>query len=113
MLEYEAQRLAAAHAMARFHQRYDLVLCPTVPGPPPPADSPTTNPVEALWTSWAPWTCAFNLTRQPAITVPMGFAQNGLPRSVQLAAALYRDDIVLRAARALEVAQPFSLPDLQ
>ena len=113
MIEYEAQRIAAANAMARFHLRYDLVLCPTVPNPPPLADAPTVNPVDALWTQWAPWTCAFNLTRQPAISVPMGFAQSGLPRSVQLAAALYRDDLVLRAARALEVAQPFALPDLQ
>ncbi|HEY0418453.1 MAG TPA: amidase [Acetobacteraceae bacterium] len=111
-MDYEAMRIAAAHAMALFHQRYDLVLCPTVPGLAPLADGPTVNPVEALWTQWAPWTCAFNLTRQPAISVPMGFAPNGLPRAVQLAAALYRDDLVLRAARTLEVAQPFAMPDL-
>jgi aspartyl-tRNA(Asn)/glutamyl-tRNA(Gln) amidotransferase subunit A len=98
--------------MARFHQRYDLVLCPTVPGGPPLADAPTVEPVRSLWENWAPWTFAFNLTRQPAITVPMGFGANGLPRSVQLAAAMYRDDIVLRAARTLEVAQPFPLPEL-
>ena len=35
-----------------------------------------------------------------------------LPRSVQLAAALYRDDLVLRGARALEIAQPFAVADL-
>ncbi|MDE8343679.1 MAG: amidase family protein, partial [Acidocella sp.] len=64
-------------------------------------------------TNWAPWTMAFNLTRQPAISVPMGFAQDGLPRSVQLVAALYRDDLVLRAARALEMAQPFPMPALE
>lgn len=112
MMEFEAQRIAAAHAMARFHQRYDLVLSPVVPQLAPLADSPTTNPVEALWTQWAPWTCAFNLTRQPAISVPMGFAQNGLPRAVQLAAAMYRDDLALRGARTLELAQPFAMPDL-
>jgi aspartyl-tRNA(Asn)/glutamyl-tRNA(Gln) amidotransferase subunit A len=43
----------------------------------------------------------------------MGFGENGLPRSVQLAAALYRDDLVLRAARAIEVAQPFAVADLE
>ncbi|MDE2574592.1 MAG: amidase [Rhodospirillales bacterium] len=112
MMEYEAQRIAAAHAMARVHQRYDLVLSPTVPNPPPPADAPTTDPVTALWQNWAPWTCAYNLTRQPAISVPMGFTQAGLPRSVQLAAALYRDDLALRGARVLEMAQPVSAPDL-
>ena len=111
-MDFEASRLQAAHAMARFHQRFDLVLSPCVANPPPLADAPTSNPMEALWTQWAPWTCAANLTRQPAISVPMGFSPNGLPRSVQLAAALYRDDLVLRAARAIEVAQPFAMPDL-
>ena len=111
-MEFEAQRIAAAHAMARFHQTYDLVLCPTVPNPPPLADARTVNPVESLWTQWAPWTCMFNLTRGPAISVPMGFAQNGLPRSVQLGATIYRDDLVLKAARVLEVAMPFGIADL-
>ena len=112
MIEYEALRLQAANAMAQFHQRFDLILCPSVAIQPPLADAPTVNPVEALWTQWAPWTCAFNLTRQPAISIPMGFANNGLPRSVQFAAPLYRDDLVLRAARAMEAAQPFSMPAL-
>ncbi len=112
MMEYEAQRIAAAHAMARFHQQFDLVLCPTVPQLAPLADAPTANPVEALWTQWAPWTCAFNLTRQPAISVPMGFSVGGLPRAVQLAGPLYRDDMVLRGARVLELAQPFAMPEL-
>jgi aspartyl-tRNA(Asn)/glutamyl-tRNA(Gln) amidotransferase subunit A len=112
IIQGEALRLVAAHAMARLHQRYDLVLCPTVPTLAPLADAPVQDPVRALWESWAPWTFTFNLTRQPAITVPMGFAAGGLPRSVQLAAALYRDDLVLRAARTLEIARPFPTPDL-
>ena len=111
-MEAEAMRVMAAHAMARFHLKYDLVLCPTVPNPPPLADAPTVDPVNALWTTWAPWTFAFNLTRQPAISVPMGFAANGLPRSVQVAAATYRDDLVLRAARTLELAQPPQMAEL-
>lgn len=112
MVEMESARVAAAHAMAMLHQKYDLVLCPAVPNPAPLADAPIANPMEELWTHWAPWTMMFNLTRQPAIAVPMGVAANGLPRSVQLAAALYRDDIVLRAARTLEIAQPFATPDI-
>jgi aspartyl-tRNA(Asn)/glutamyl-tRNA(Gln) amidotransferase subunit A len=55
-----------------------------------------------LGKDWAPWTFLFNLTRQPAISVPMGPGFAGLPRSVQIAAAQYRDDLVLRAARVLE-----------
>ena len=106
MLAAESMRLQAAHAMARLHRRYDLVLCPTVPGPPPLAGEQADDPAAALWQDWAPWTFTFNLTRQPAITVPLGLTRPGLPRSVQLAAALYRDDLVLRAARVLELAKP-------
>ena len=111
-MDAEAMRAAAGHAMARLHQRLDLVLCPTVPGAPPLADAPTVDPVQALWRDWAPWTFTFNLTRQPAITFPLGFTPAGLPRSVQLAAAQYRDDLVLRAARVLELAEPVPVADL-
>jgi aspartyl-tRNA(Asn)/glutamyl-tRNA(Gln) amidotransferase subunit A len=103
-LDGEALRAVAAHEMARLHQRFDLVLCPTVPAGPPPADAVTNDPVQALWTQWAPWTFTFNMTRQPAITVPLGARENGLPNAVQLVAAQYRDDLVLRAARAIELA---------
>ncbi|GAC1347899.1 MAG: amidase [Acetobacteraceae bacterium] len=102
LMQAAAQQNEAAHVMARLHLDYDLVLCPVVPGPPPRADAPTVEPARALLREWAPWTFLFNLTRQPAISVPMGAGDGGLPRSVQLAAALYRDDLVLRAARVLE-----------
>lgn len=107
MLRIEALRVEAAHRMALFHRRFDLVLCPAVPGPPMLADAPTAEPSRALMTHWAPWTALFNLTRQPAIAVPLGLGDAGLPRSVQVAAALYRDDLALRAARVLERAVPF------
>ncbi|MGH7154649.1 MAG: amidase family protein, partial [Acetobacteraceae bacterium] len=106
-MDADAMRATAAHVMARLHQSYELVLCPTVPGGPPLADAPTVDPVKALWTQWAPWTFTFNLTRQPAICVPVGSGEGGLPRSVQIAAAQHRDDLVLRAARAIELAEPF------
>lgn len=101
-LDAEALRLAIAHAMSALHRQYDLLLCPTVPNPPPLADARTEDPVSALWKEWAGWTFTFNLSRQPAISVPMALDDAGLPRSVQIAAALYRDDLVLRAARMLE-----------
>ena len=112
LMQVEQVRIEAAHRMARFHRRFDLVLCPAVPGPPCLADAPTADPSRALMRDWAPWTALFNLTRQPAISVPMGLTAAGLPRSVQLAAALYRDDLVLRAARVLEQAAPFPMARL-
>jgi aspartyl-tRNA(Asn)/glutamyl-tRNA(Gln) amidotransferase subunit A len=111
-MDAEALRAQLGHAMGRYHQRYDLLLCPTVPAGPPLADAPTAEPVHALSTAWAPWTYLFNLSRQPTITVPMGARANGLPNAVQIAAAQYRDDLVLRAARAIEVAEPFLVADL-
>jgi len=98
----EALRLEAAHAMARFHQRYDLVLTAATPTAAFAADQPTIRPTEALWRDWAPWTFAFNLTRQPAVVVPVTRDAAGMPRAVQVAAALYRDDLALRGARTLE-----------
>jgi aspartyl-tRNA(Asn)/glutamyl-tRNA(Gln) amidotransferase subunit A len=110
-LEAEALRLEAAHAMARFHQRYDLVLTAATPTAAFAADQPTVEPAEALCRDWAPWTFAFNLTRQPAVSVPVGLDEAGLPRAVQVAAALYRDDLALRAARALERAASVPIAD--
>jgi aspartyl-tRNA(Asn)/glutamyl-tRNA(Gln) amidotransferase subunit A len=108
-MDAEALRAQVGHAMGRYHQRYDLLLCPTVPAGPPLADAPIADPVRALTEAWAPWTFTFNLSRQPAITVPMGARANGLPNAVQIAAAQFRDDLVLRAARAIEVAAPFAV----
>jgi aspartyl-tRNA(Asn)/glutamyl-tRNA(Gln) amidotransferase subunit A len=102
----DALRIETAHRLAAFAAEYDLILCPAVPGPPPLADAPTIDPLRALWTDWAPWTFAFNLSRQPAISVPLGQDANGLPLAVQFAAAQFRDDLVLRAARAIERAVP-------
>ena len=111
-MEGEALRAQVGHVMGRYHQRYDLLLCPTVPAEPPLADAPTTDPVRALNSAWAPWTYLFNLSRQPAITVPLGSRASGLPNSVQIAAAQHRDDLVFRAARAIEVAVPIPVADL-
>ena len=93
-LAAEAMRIAAGHVIARFRQRYDLILCPACSRRSPVRGRTDLNPREALWTRWAPWTFAFNLTRQPAITDPAGLCSGGLPRSAQIAAAQgVRDDL--------------------
>jgi aspartyl-tRNA(Asn)/glutamyl-tRNA(Gln) amidotransferase subunit A len=102
MIEAEALRLNAAHAMAQFHQSYDAIICPCVPTCAPMAGQKITDPVHALWHDWATWTFLFNLTRQPAISIPVGVNANGLPRAVQIATALYNDALVLRIARTVE-----------
>jgi aspartyl-tRNA(Asn)/glutamyl-tRNA(Gln) amidotransferase subunit A len=105
----EAMRVETALAMARFHQRYELVLTAATPTAAFGADAPTLKPTEALWRDWAPWTFAQNLSRQPAIAVPVGLDEEGMPRAVQVLAAQGREDLCFRAARVLELAAGFPL----
>ncbi len=102
MLDAEALRVQAAHAMALFHRDFDALICPCVPAVAPLAAAELRDPVAALWQDWAPWTFLFNLTRQPAISLPQGVNAAGLPVAVQIAAGMYRDDLLLRVARAVE-----------
>ena len=105
-------REAMGMAMQEFHRRYDLLLMPTMPLPAFEAgcDRPV-NSANQVWTDWSPFTYPFNLTRQPAASVPCGFA-DGLPVGLQIVGRLYEDATVLRAARAFERLQPFPLPEL-
>jgi amidase len=54
------------------------------------------------------WTLPFNLTGQPAISLPLHWNVAGLPIGVQLVAAYGREDLLLRVAAALEAAMPWS-----
>ncbi|MFG2145111.1 amidase [Streptomyces sp. NPDC048696] len=91
------------HRMARFHLTYDLLVTPTLPitafeaGAEVPRGSGLRR-----WTGWTPFTYPFNMTGQPAVTVPVGTDSAGLPIGLQIVAARHRDDLVLRAAHALE-----------
>ncbi|MFJ1974730.1 amidase [Streptomyces sp. NPDC087903] len=95
-------RMELGRRMGRFHESYDLLVTPTLPitafeaGAEVPAGSG-----HRRWTGWTPFTYPFNLTQQPAATVPVGSDGDGLPVGLQLVAARHRDDLVLRAAHAL------------
>ncbi|MET8677704.1 amidase [Streptomyces sp. NPDC004647] len=95
-------RMALGQAMGRFHSRYDLLVTPTLPitafeaGAEVPKGS-----AHRRWTGWTPFTYPFNLTQQPAASVPCGMDGDGLPIGVQLVAARHADGLVLRAAHAL------------
>ncbi|MDQ0991082.1 aspartyl-tRNA(Asn)/glutamyl-tRNA(Gln) amidotransferase subunit A [Streptomyces sp. V3I7] len=95
-------RMDLGRRMGRFHESYDLLVTPTVPitafeaGAEVPKGSPYRR-----WTGWTPFTYPFNLTQQPAASVPVGVDGAGLPVGLQIVAARHRDDLVLRAAHAL------------
>jgi aspartyl-tRNA(Asn)/glutamyl-tRNA(Gln) amidotransferase subunit A len=66
------------------------------------------NPVSML--GWTPFSYPFNLTQQPAITVPSGLTQSGLPMGLQIVGPMFGDALVLRAARAYESLSPILRP---
>jgi aspartyl-tRNA(Asn)/glutamyl-tRNA(Gln) amidotransferase subunit A len=96
-------------AMAEFHRRYDLLLTPSVPVPALKAGALLVDPArQKEWVEWAPFSYPFNLTRQPAASVPCGLTKAGLPIGLQIVGRMYDDATVLRAARAFERVQPFA-----
>jgi aspartyl-tRNA(Asn)/glutamyl-tRNA(Gln) amidotransferase subunit A len=93
--------------MSEFLATWDLLVTPTLPIPafeagvdvPPGSDDPD-------WPSWTPFTFPFNLTQQPAGSVPCGFTATGLPVGLQIVGPRYGDALVLRAMAAYEAAHP-------
>lgn len=98
----EMQRINLAGVMASFHERWDLLLTPTVAIPAFEAGRITPAGWDGHWTQWTPFTWPFNLTQQPALTVPAGLTRAGLPVGVQLVGPRFGDRAVLRAGEALE-----------
>ena len=101
------ERDQLAIAMSRFHEQWDLLLTPAMPiaafeaGREVPEGS-----ADPRWPGWTPFTYPFNLTQQPAATVPCGFTAAGLPAGLQIVGPRHADALVLRAARAYEAAHP-------
>jgi len=94
-------------------QRYDLLVTPTVAVPAfaaRPADHASFDPQAML--GWTPFSYPFNLTQQPACTIPCGLTSDGLPMGLQLVGPMFGDALVLRGARAYESARPIPRPDL-
>ncbi len=60
---------------------------------------------------WTPFSYPFNLTQQPAITIPCGLTRSGLPVGLQIVGAMFADGLVLRAA-GLRTRQPVPRPRL-
>jgi aspartyl-tRNA(Asn)/glutamyl-tRNA(Gln) amidotransferase subunit A len=106
-------REAVGVAMNLFHQSYDLLLTPSLPIPAFEAghEVPPGSGMER-WPDWTPFSYPFNLSRQPAASVPCGFTSEGLPAGLQIVGPSYADALVLRAARAFEQAQAFEMPAL-
>jgi len=98
--------------MRLFHQRYDLLLTPTLPIPAFAAGQEVADPArQTRWMEWTRFSYPFNLTQQPAATVPCGLTADGLPIGLHVVGPMHHDALVLRASRAFEAVHPFHLPD--
>jgi aspartyl-tRNA(Asn)/glutamyl-tRNA(Gln) amidotransferase subunit A len=95
----------------RFFARYDLLLTPSVAVPAFELGREGVEVVDGQRVGrlgWTPFTFPFNLTGQPAITVPCGFTSAGLPVGLQIVGRRYGEQAILRAAAAFEAAAPWA-----
>ncbi len=105
------RRAALWDTVRRFFETYDLLLTPTVAVLPLPLGE--TGDIEIAggrvprWKAF-PFNFPFNLTGQPAATVPCGWTDGGLPIGLQIVGRRYADATVLKAAAAFEAARPWA-----
>lgn len=104
-LDAEMARAALGRQMCAFHQDYDLLITPTLAGPPFPVE--LQGPEGYGRYEWLAFSYPFNLTRQPAATVPCGFTDAGLPVGLQIVGPMNADLLVLQAARVFERILPW------
>jgi amidase len=98
-----------ARRMAAWWDRHDLLLTPVLNGPPPPLGW-LSDPDEggARVGQLMAYTSQFNITGQPAISLPLSWSPEGLPIGVQLVAGAGREDVLVRIAAQLEGARPWA-----
>jgi aspartyl-tRNA(Asn)/glutamyl-tRNA(Gln) amidotransferase subunit A len=112
-LDAVTKRGALGMLMNRFHEKYDLLLTPALPVPAFDAGKEFPGPAgKRRWTDWTPFSYPFNMTQQPAASIPCGLTKAGLPAGLHIVGPKYGDALVLRAARAYETTREFGMPKL-
>ncbi|MEY2781921.1 MAG: Acylamidase [Pseudomonadota bacterium] len=99
--------------MRQFMTQWDVLVTPSVAVPAfdaKPAGHTPMSPEVML--GWTPYSYPFNLTQQPAITVPCGLTRSGLPIGIQFVGRMFDDAMVLRVAKAFESVVPVARPSL-
>ncbi|WP_020495048.1 amidase [Sciscionella marina] len=107
-LEADERRVWLGSTMGTFHERYDILFTPTVAIP--PFEAGTEVPPGggyARWPNWSQFGYPFNMTQQPAATVPVGFTSAGLPVGLQIVGPRHSDDLVLAVCKLVESVLPW------
>ncbi|MGI9604095.1 MAG: amidase [Acidimicrobiales bacterium] len=95
-----------------FFVEHDLLLTPTLPQPTPPLGFLDTTDLETMFERagiYASLTSPFNMTGQPAVSMPLATDSTGMPVGVQLVAAYGREDLLVSTSSQLEAATPWSI----
>ncbi len=103
-------RYAFRERVRAFFESFDLLLSPTLPVA--GVDTGVSVPQGIVGRNLVTWVCytyPFNLTGQPAASIPAGFTREGLPVGLQIVARAYREDDLFSIAAALEAARPWAL----
>jgi len=106
-MQATAARGQLGSQMRVFMEKYDFLLTPQVATP--AFDVGQVTPLDddgRAWMAWSPYTYPFNLTQQPAASVPCGFTKDGLPVGLQIVGRMFDDEGVLNASAAYEMADP-------
>jgi aspartyl-tRNA(Asn)/glutamyl-tRNA(Gln) amidotransferase subunit A len=106
------QRQQLGVIMNAFMAKYDLLLTPTMPMTAFEVNHNAAWGGDGVDIGWTPFTLTFNLTRQPAATIPCGLDREGLPIGLQIVGGHARDALVLRAAAAYERVRPIPAPPM-
>jgi aspartyl-tRNA(Asn)/glutamyl-tRNA(Gln) amidotransferase subunit A len=106
------QRQQLGVIMNLFMAKYDLLLTPTMPMTAFAVNENGAWGGDGVDIGWTPFTLTFNLTRQPAATIPCGLDREGLPIGLQIVSGHTRDALVLRAAAAYERVRPIPAPPM-
>jgi aspartyl-tRNA(Asn)/glutamyl-tRNA(Gln) amidotransferase subunit A len=110
---FEQARENLGRRMALLHAKYDLLVTPQLATAAFAVGQEVPSVMKMKrWWEWSPFTYPFNLTQQPAASVPCAFTALGLPISMQIVGAKFSDPLVLRAAYVYEMAHPFALPPI-
>lgn len=90
-------------AMGQFHETHNLLITPTTPIPAFTAghDVPVGSGMR-WWAQWTPFSYPFNMTQQPALSIPVGTTSGGLPIGMQIVGPRHSDDLVLAVGRFAE-----------
>ena len=101
-----------ARKIASFWSSYDLLLTPTLALPPVPVgwEAEPDDPWEQFDRAvrFTPFTAAFNVTGQPAVSLPLHWTDAGMPIGVQLVDPPLGDALLLRVASQVEEARPWA-----